>query len=73
MARWQQMTLSVTNRKLNFEMQPRTILKTQTLTILADIKSIWYLQSMDHKGSSKSQSFVMMETFSLITFTLMDP
>ena len=73
MARWQQMTLSVTNRKLNFEMQPRTILKTQTLTILADIKSIWYLQSMDHKGSSKSQSCVMMETFSLITFTLMDP
>ena len=49
-------------------------IKTQTLTISIDIKSNWYLQSMDHQGrASPNHSHVMMETFSLINFTLMDP
>ena len=68
------MILNVTNRKLNFETQPKDNIKTQTLNISADIKSNWYLQSKDHPGraSPNLQSCVMMETFSFTNFTLMD-
>ena len=38
------------------------------------MKSKWYLQSMDDQGrASPVQSCILMETFSLTNFTLMDP